>query len=98
MGDGADARKRLADFRVGFCMLVRFASDRRTYQGEAKRTSMQKVSINRACFMPLTTSPMKMDGRSYPFRGFLWYNLSYDGEAKVKTILDRFRRNGQWSP
>ena len=29
--------KRLADFRVSLCMLVRFASDRRTYQGGAKR-------------------------------------------------------------
>jgi hypothetical protein len=40
----ADAGKRLANFREGFCMLVRFASDRRTYQGGAKRNKrMQKL-------------------------------------------------------
>ncbi len=36
-GDMDPAEKRLANFRVCYCRLVRFVNDRRTYQGGAKR-------------------------------------------------------------
>jgi hypothetical protein len=60
-GAWADTGKRLADFRVGFCMLVRFASDRRNYQGGAKRNRrMQKLPKIELVLQYCLHLPLKM--------------------------------------